>query len=169
MPESTKIWNGKVVHAGVFDFKETYRFMYEWLRAHDYLVLEKKYTEKINARDIKFIEIRWTCYRKISDYFRFRMQLILKCPHVSSAEIQEGSLKVKRDKGEIEIRFDPGVFLDKDYENRWGKNGVLNFFRNLYDKYIIRSRIIYYEDLLKDESDEFSNQIKAFLVLSGKV
>ncbi|MCX6741833.1 MAG: hypothetical protein NTX24_01495 [Candidatus Pacearchaeota archaeon] len=169
MPESKKLWNGKIVHAGIFDFKENYRFMYEWLMSHEYLVLEKKYTEKVKPEGGKFIEIRWTAYRKISNYFRFKMGLILKAPHIAPAEIQEGSMKVKRDKGEIEIRFDPGVFLEKDYENRWGKNGVLNFLRNLYDKYIIRSRIEFYEDMLKDESDEFANQIKAFLILSGKI
>jgi hypothetical protein len=169
MPDSTKIWNGKIVHAGIFDFKENYRFMYEWLRSHDYLVLEKKYTEKVRPDGGKFLEIRWTAYKIISKYFRFKMQLILKAPYMSSAEVQEGSIKVKRDKGEIEIRFDPGVFLETDYENHWGKNKFVKFLRDIYDKYIIRSRIEAYEDMLKDESDEFANQIKAFLVLSGKV
>ena len=128
MPESIKIWNGKVVHAGIFDFKENYRFMYEWLRAHDYLILEKKYTEKMQQEGKKFVEIRWTAYRKISSYFRFRMELILKSPGMAPTEVQEGGIKVKRDKGEIEIRFDGGVYLDKDYENHWGEEWSAAFF-----------------------------------------
>jgi hypothetical protein len=104
--------------------------------------------------------------RKISDYFRFRIRMITRVIRMVSVEVQEEGVKTTKDKGEIEIKFE--AYLEKDYENRWEENAIFKFLRGMYDKYIIKSRIEFYEDKLKDETDEYINQIKAFLVLAGK-
>ncbi|MCL6500432.1 MAG: hypothetical protein K6T16_00125 [Candidatus Pacearchaeota archaeon] len=165
MSELSPVLEGKVVHAGIFDFKEIYRFLYEWFISYDYLVMEKKYSEKITPEG-KDIEIEWLCLRKISDYFRFRVKITIRIIRMTSVEVMRGDIKTKRDKGEIEIKF--GSALERDYENKWESNPITKFFRGIYDKYIIKPRIDAYEDRLATEVEEVVAQAKAFLALEGR-
>jgi hypothetical protein len=166
MSELSPVYGGKVVHSGIFEFKELYRFMYEWFRDYQYLLLEKKYSEKIKA-DGKDVEIEWVCFRKISDYFRFKIAITLRIIKLVSVEVQEGGLKVNRDKGEVEIKF--ASWLEKDWDSKWEQNPISKFLRGVYDRYIIRSRTEHYEDKLKSELDEAMAQFKSFLSLTGNV
>ncbi len=165
MSELSPVYEGKVVHAGVFDFKELYRFLYEWFTSYEYVVMEKKYSEKVKVQG-KDIEIEWLCLRKISDYFRFRIKVTIRILGMIAVELARGGVKIRKDKGEIEIKF--GSFLERDYENKWETNPVAKFLRGIYDKYIIKSRIDAYEDRLGTEVDEVIAQIKAFLALEAR-
>jgi hypothetical protein len=69
-------------------------------------------------------------------------------------------------KGSLEIKFK--VYLEKDYENRWGATAFLKFLRGVYDNYVIRGRISDYEDKIIYEMNEITEQLKAFLVLEAK-
>jgi hypothetical protein len=165
MSELSPVYEGKVVHAGVFDFKTFYNYLYDWLVNYQYIVIEKKYSEKIKAEG-KDVDIEWLCLRKISDYFRFRIKIKMRVIGMASAELVKDGMKLKRDKGEIEISI--GSFLERDYENKWEMNAVNKFLRGLYDKYIIKTRVEDYEGALGGEVQEFIAQVKAFLVLEGK-
>lgn len=165
MAELSPVYAGKIVHAGIFDFKDVYRFLYEWLTSYEYTVIEKKYSEKVKAEG-KDIGIEWLCLRKISDYFRFRIKVSIKVIGMVSVEVMRASVKTTRDKGEIEIKI--GSYLERDYEHKWEVNPFFKFLRGLYDRYIIVSRIEHYEDTLAAEIDEIIAQSKAYLALEGK-
>ncbi len=164
MSELSPVYDGKINHGGIFDFKELYKFMFDWFKDYQYLLHEKKYSEKVKA-DGKELEIEWLCFRKISDYFRFRIRMVARFLRMVSVEVQQEGVTIKRDKSDMEIKF--YTWLERDYENRWEQNPVTKFLRGLYDKYIIRSRIDFYEDKLKDEIDEMMTQTKSFLALSA--
>jgi hypothetical protein len=166
MGELSPVYSGKVVHGGIFDFKEFYKYIYEFWRDYQYFIIEKKYSEKIKA-DGKEVEIEWTLFRRISDYFRFKISITTKVTKLVSVEVQEGGVKMSRDKGEIEVKF--SSWLEKDYDNKWETNPVGKFLRGVYDRYIIRSRAEFYEDKLKSELDEAMAQMKSFLSLTGNV
>ena len=165
MSEISLVYGGKVVHSGIFDFKDVYRFLYEWFMYYSYVVMEKKYSEKIKAEG-KDIEIEWTCLRNISDYFRFRVKVTVRVMGMITVDVMRNGIKTKRDKGEIEINFSSG--LERDYENKWETSPIIKFLRGLYDKYIIKTRIEAYEDRLGVEKDEIIAQIKSYLALEGK-
>ena len=165
MSELSPVYEGKVVHAGIFDFKEIYGFLYEWFTSYEYVVLEKKYSEKIKAQG-KDVEIEWLCLRAISDYFRFRIKIKIRVLGMTTVELVKGGTKIKKNKGEIEIKF--GSYLERDYENKWESNPISKFLRGIYDKYIIKSRIEAYEDRLGTEVDEVIAQTKSFLALEGR-
>jgi len=166
MSELSPVYGGKVVHAGIFEFKEFYRYMYEFWRDYQYLLIEKKYSEKIKAEG-KDVEIEWVMLRKISDYFRFKIAVTTRVTKMVSVEVQEGGVKTSRDKGEIEIKF--ASWLEKDWDNKWEQNPITKFLRGMYDRYIIRSRAEFYEDKLKSELDEAMAQFKSFLALTGNL
>lgn len=165
MSELSPVYEGKVVHAGIFDFKSFYNFLYDFFTYYQYVVIEKKYSEKIKAEG-KDVEIEWLCLRKISDYFRFRIKVGIRILGMTTVEVQRDNIKTKRDKGEIEIKI--ASFLERDYEHKWETNPIAKFLRGIYDKYIIKTTIESYEDALASEVDEAIAQIKSYLALEGK-
>ncbi len=165
MSEVSLVYEGKVVHAGIFDFKSVYQFLYDWFTQYQYAVIEQKYSEKVKPEG-KELEIRWLCLRKISDYFRFQIKLVIRITQMTSVEVVISGVKTKRNKGQIETKFIS--FLERDYESKWESNPISKFFRGIYDKYIIKSRIEAYEDQLSTEVDEVIAQIKSYLALEGR-
>lgn len=165
MVEKDQVFEGKVKHKGIFDYKELYRFCYSWLIDKEYLVKEKEYTEKIHPTG-KEVVIEWEATRKISDYFRFFFKIKWRIMNMKDAEVEIEGVKATLNKGEPEIKLT--AILEKDYEHRWENSGFLKFLRGLYDKYLIRGRIDDYESRIFTEGDEFLAQVKAFLALEGK-
>lgn len=165
MVEKDNVYEGKVRYAGIFDYKEFYRFLYTWLADNEYLITEKKYAEKITPTG-KEIDIIWIAGRKISDYFRFVIKANWRIKGLTDIEVQKEGVKVGMNKGDVEIKF--SAVLEKDYEHRWENSAFLKFLRGIYDRYIIRGRIEGYEDKIFGEVDELIAQAKSFLALEGK-
>jgi hypothetical protein len=164
MAERDQIIEEKIKHAGIFDFKNTYNFVYEWLRNNEYLVEEKAYTEKITPTG-KELEIEWVAFRKISDYFRFVLKFRWLILGLTDVEVNKDGVKVKMNKGVFEVKII--AYLEKDYESRWVATAFSKFLRGLYDKYIIKSRIQQHEDKVAGELLDLVAQIKAYLALEG--
>ncbi len=165
MTEYDKIYETKLKHTGLFNFKELYKFVFEWFSSYQYIVVEKKYEEKVIPEG-KDIEVEWVCLRKISDYFRFRVKVFFRISGMVTVEVQKGNVKVKMNKALVEVKTTG--FLEKDYENRWERNPLAKVLRGVYDRYVIRNRIEQYEDKIAEEIDESMAQIKAFLALEAK-
>lgn len=166
MVEKDALFKSKVKHSGVFDFKETYRILFEWLIDQGYDVNEKSYKENIGAGGAKEIEIEWEAARKVSDYFRFMITAKWKILGMTSVEVEIDGVKQKMNKGQFEIEIKS--ILEKDYEDRWSGKPFVKFLRTMYDKYLIKERTEQYEGKLIGEMDEFVAQCKAFLNLTGK-
>ena len=164
MVEKDNVFSGKVKHTGIFEFKELYRFCYTWLVDQGYFLVEKSYSEKIQATG-KEIEIKWEAYRKISDYFRFVLKVDWRILGMTAVEVEENGKKLKMNKGNTELKV--SAVLEKDYEHRWENNAFSKFLRGMYDKYIIRGRIDQYEEKIFSEADEFITQAKSFLAIEG--
>lgn len=165
MVEKDAVFSGKIRHVGIFNFKEFYRFCYVWFIDKEYWITEKNYTEKITQTG-KEIEIEWNCLRKISDYFRFYINIKWRIVGMKDVEVEQNGKKIIMNKGDVEIRL--SSILEKDYEHRWENNAFYKFLRTMYDRYLIRSRIEQYENKIYEEADEFLAQAKAFIALEGK-
>jgi len=166
MVEKDILFKTKVKHKGLFDFKETYRILYEWLVAEGYDVNEKSYKEVLGPGGAKEIEIEWVALKKVSDYFRFEIDVNWHMIGMTSVEVEIDGVKQPMNKGQFELEVKS--VLQKDYENRWENRPLLKFLRTLYDRYLIRERIEGYEGKLISEMDEFVAQCKSFLQLLGK-
>jgi len=164
MAEKDKIAEKKVKHDGIFNFKETYGFLHTLLTDLGYAVEEKGYGEKTKPEG-KEIDVHWVAKRKISDYFRFILKIDWLV-HMTPVEVVRDGVKIKANKGDIEIKIIG--FLERDYEHKWEATAFLRFLRGVYDRYIIKTTIEgYAEDLISDVN-EMTNQLKAFLVLEAK-
>jgi hypothetical protein len=165
MVEKDVVYKGKVKSSGIFSMSELYEFLYDWVNDEGYKVKEKKYSEKIIG-DVKTIEIQWECEKKISDYFKFQLKSDWLVTGLKKIEVKREDKKISMNSGTVEIKF--GAILLKDYEARWENNPFWKFWRGVYDKYIIRSRIDEYEDKIEEELLELIGQTKAFLALEAK-
>ena len=166
MPEKDSIFSSKVKYNGIFSFRDFYAFCYSWLTEETNLeIAENKYSEKISG-DSKNIEIEWIGTRKVTDYFKFEFKIKFEVTGLIEVEVQENSAKVKTNKGLIKIDL-KGVLV-RDYEGKFEKTASKKFFRSIYEKWVIPSRITEYENKIISECDEFLVQAKAYLDLEGK-
>jgi len=166
MVEKWAVLKGKTRHVGTFDFKETYRVMFEWLWERDYVVNETKYIEILKPNGLKEIDVFWDAWRKISDYFVYLITVRFHPLAMTKIEVEIDGVKQKVDKGDFTIEYSCAII--KDYTNKWGDKGALKTLRNLYDKTIQRERIEKLEvDLITDYNGliEYS---KDFLALMGR-
>jgi len=166
MVELDQLLKSKVKHSGIFDFKETYRILWEWLVDQGYDINEKNYKEVLGAGNAREIEIEWDAVRKVSDYLRNEIKVNWHILGMTSVEVEIDGVKQKMNKGQFEL--EAKCILQKDYDDRWISNPFYKFLRTLYDRYIIPARIDQYEGKLIGEMDEFIAQCKSFLALVGK-
>ena len=165
MSEADTIHKTRIKHRGLFDFKDVYEFGQGWFMDENYDVFERKYVEKLKG-DSKDLEVKWECMKEISDYFRYVIIVEIVVLGIKSVEVQKGNKKIKMDSGLIEIRIKGN--LVKDYENRWENHPFWKFLRGFYDRYLIRTRVEYYEERLMEEVIDFSTQLKSFLGIETK-
>jgi len=165
MAEKKQQFKEAVKHIGFFHYRDVYAFCYGWLKDNNYDVSEDEYTERLTSRG-KEIIIKWVAKKKVSDYFRNIMEVRWHILYMEEAEVMREGKKFKTNKGEVKITV-TGI-LERDYEENWSKSPLYKWMRGIYDKYIIRSTMDQYEDKVIEESDEFVEQVKAFLTLEGK-
>ncbi|MEM1577698.1 MAG: hypothetical protein QXM27_01655 [Candidatus Pacearchaeota archaeon] len=164
MGEIDKIYETKVKYGGIFDFKNIYTLIFEWLSDMGYFVVEKEYSEKIKAEG-KEIEIKWICTKKVTDYFRFIINVNWRIDNLQEIEITKEK-KIRTNKGNIEIKF--SAILERDWQNKYEVSPFHKFLRAVYEKYIIPNRIEQMEGKVTEEVLDIVNNIKAYLILEGK-
>lgn len=165
MAEKDTQFSGKLRQKGIFNFRDFYNFAHALLKEEGYRIQEKNYTEGIKG-DSKKIEIRWVALKKVSDYFRYMIQVDWLVLNMKNVEVQKEGKKIKMNSGDIELRI-KGILI-KDYEHKWEDNPFFKILRGIYDRYIIRSRLEKYEDNVLDETEEFIAQCKSYLSIEGK-
>src|SRR3989344_3904404 len=133
MVEVDKVYESKIKFAGIFDFKEVYNYIFMWLSDYGYgFIEETKYTEKIKPEG-KEMEIIWNARKKVSDYFRFYINMRWIILGMTTVDIEKGGVKTRANKGVVEIKFTR--YLEKDYEHRWETSAASKFLRGVYDRY----------------------------------
>lgn len=164
--EKETIFSSQIKYLGIFSLKDYYQFCYDWLTEQIGLTLiENKYSEKLN-KDAKDIDIEWTAFRKVTDYFKFEFKIKYKIIALKNVEIVQNNAKVKTNQGEVKLMLKGNII--RDYDGKFEKDSFRKFLRSIYEKWVIASRIEQFEDKLTGECDEFLNQAKAFLDLEGK-
>ncbi|MEK6914217.1 MAG: hypothetical protein AABW83_01060 [Nanoarchaeota archaeon] len=165
MSEKDSIYKGKIIQKGIFNFKDVYGFLYDYLVDENYDVTETKYVEKLEG-NTKNLEIIWNATKEVSDYFKFEITATWAVLGLKKVKVKKDDQEIVMDSGSIEIKFTASLI--KDYESRWENNSVLKFMRGMYDRYIIRSRIDSYEVKIWGEVNEITTQTKSFLAIEGQ-
>lgn len=163
--EKDRIFKGNVKQKGIYNFKDLYEFLYDYLLDQNFDIFETKYTEKVEGES-KNLEIVWTATREISDYFRIEIRLHWFVFGMKKIKVKKEGKEITMDSGTIEIKMEG--YLQKDFENRWENHPFWKFLRGLYDRYIIKSRVNDHEIKVFEETNEVATQAKSFLAVEGR-
>jgi len=155
----------KVEHTGLFSFKDFYAFAHNWFKEERYGVDEEKYVEKVkgNKRDIN---IEWKVTKEVSDYFKIEYRVKFKIIGLTEVEVEIDGEKKQMNQGNVEVEI-KGALI-RDPQSKYDTSAFNRFIREIYNKYIIPSRIDQNKDLIKDDTVKFKDELKAFLELSGR-
>jgi hypothetical protein len=167
MVEKDTIIKEQFRYNGMADFKDTYEYAHAWLKDEDYAINEEKYEEVAKPGDAKEIRVKWVCNKKITDYFRIALEIKWQILNMTDVEVEIDGKKKKMNKfSELKIEL-KGV-LEKDYNSKWGAKGFNKFLREVYNKYIIPQRTEEMEIKTVEIVQEFKEEMKSYLNLTGK-
>ena len=167
MAEKEIICSSSMQSTGFFQFSDFYKFCYDWLIEETELEIfsEDKYKEKLIG-DAKDIEIKWTGIREVTDYFKFQVEVKFDVKGLKNVEVTQEGKKVKMNQGRVKVEV-KGILV-RDYKGKFETNAFYKFWRGIYEKWVIPSRIEQFEARLAGDCNEFLNQAKAYLDLEGK-
>jgi len=165
MAETDTVFKGKVKQTGIFNFKDIYGFLYDYLMEEKYDVHESLYQEIVKPGDTKELHITWVATQPISDYFKFEIKASWLILGMKKIKVKKGNEEVAMNSGSVEITFTAN--LVKDHNNAW-KNSGFKFLRDMYDKFFIRTIIEDYQIKLYEDVNDAIVQAKSFLTIEGQ-
>ena len=165
MPEKDLVIKEKIEHTGLFDFPAFYSYAHSWFVNELYGVIEEKYSEKVsgNKRDLL---IEWKAAKKLSDYFKIEIAVKYEITDMTEVEAEIDGKTKKMNNGKVVAEI-KGALI-KDYESKWETSVFSKFAREIYNKYIIPSRVFAMNDKTGEDVKKFKEELKAFLELSGR-
>lgn len=165
MAEKDLVIKEKLEHSGIFDFKGLYGYAHSWLKEEGYGVTEDKYSESVTG-NTRFIQVEWSISKKVSDYFKFEVSVKYEISGLTDVEVEIDGQRKKMNKGKVSIDF-KGTLVT-DHESKWESSPTNRFLRDVYNKFIIPSRISNMKDRLSGDVRSLKEDIKEFLDLTGK-
>jgi len=161
MAEINPILKAKVRKIGLFDFKETYRVLFEWLAEKGYSVDETKYLEVIQSGGLKEIDVFWEANKNFSKYFKFRITVRFHPLAFKAVEIDVNGVKQKMNQADFTV--ENACLIIKDYDTSWDSSDMFHRLRIMYDKYLVSERYEAMQNEMITEFEEFIAYMKAFL------
>ncbi|MEK6859028.1 MAG: hypothetical protein AABX53_03920 [Nanoarchaeota archaeon] len=166
MVEKDTVVKEKLKYAGLLDLEQAYKFAYEWLKKEDLNVIEDSYSEKVKSNG-KELEIEWTASKKVTDYFKITVKIKWRILGLTDVEVEIDGRKKKMNKA-ADLSIELKSLLEKDYSNKWEGSAFNKFIKEVYNKYVIPQRTDKKEDDARDIVQNFKEEMKAFLELTGR-
>ena len=165
MAEKEQVIKEKVEHSGYFDFKGFYSFAHSWLKEENYGVEEEKYSETVSG-DSRNIVFEWKATKTLSDYFKNELKMRFEVKELKDVEVEVDGKKKKMNKGKLTVEVKGNLIRDPG--SKWDITPWYRFLRDVYNKYIIASRVEGSSDRIAGDVIKFKEEIKAYLELSGR-
>ena len=163
MPEQKLVVEGiEVGYEGIFNIKEIYKIIDDWVKDYDYDKVEKVSTEYVRPEG-KYVELILEPEKKVSDFVKNIIKVKIIARNLKDVEIEQDGMKKSMQEGNMLITF-TGV-LETDYEGKWEQKASIFFLRVLVDKYIYKFYTDKFESGLARDVNELSTQVKSFLNL----
>ena len=146
----------KVEYEGQFDLDEFYSLIKNWLENKGFFILPKEYSGKEKSK----FKTKWTAVKTVDDFNQYVIESTIKgesIKHVTSKnkDLVEGIISISLD-----------ASMEHDYEGKTENKPFFKFFKEIYDKFIEKSRQSKYEKELKNYTLDLINEIKAYFNLN---
>ena len=167
MAEKDTVFSRSVKYTGILSFKDFYKFCHDWLSDEiGLIVIEEKYSEIVKG-DSKDLKIKWAPFRKLTDYFKFEMEVEFVIYGLKKVQVNRDGKETGMDQvASFEVKV-KGLLV-RDYESKFETSGFAKSMRGIYEKWIIPSRVDEFEGKIIGRCDEFLGQTKAYLDLEGR-
>ena len=155
--------NLKIQYVSVVDYDDFYKKIVRWFELKGYSFREVEYRDIEDAKGKSF-EIIWEATNNVDDYAKFVIKMETMALGFQKLEMEKDGKKIKTNKANFTIKIDSKIIMD--YQDQFG-NGFKKILREMYDKYIIPSRISNYKQSLEDDTNELMAEIKSFFAMFG--
>ncbi len=152
----------KIKQDSIFDFDELYKRLFSWFEVSDYDFHEKAYEKHDMGNGVDNLKIYWIATKEIDKYVKFVIEMNFFLIGLQKAEIEKEGVKIKTNKGTMEIRL--SAYLIKDYDDKLKKR-VGDYGRKVYEKFMIRHRLDDYEVRLSKETHLLMDEVKSFVAM----
>ena len=144
--------------SGIIPIDDLYKTLNKWARAYGYKIIEREHRTLADPdkRNHTFI---WTLERKVTDYVRNKIDVEIKAKNLREVKVKNA--KRRYYKGSIDFMF--STYIEKDYEDSYGKNPTVKFLREVFDKYVTETKTKAFEKEVLKERDKLIAEIRAFL------
>lgn len=159
MPERDFV--GEIVKynfSGIIPIDELYKAIFKWAKLYGYKIIEKEHKTALSPEKKDHV-FNWTIEKKVTDYIKFKIDTEIKVK--SLKEVKTKAAKKKYYRGDINFFFI--TYFEKDYEDVHGKNPLVKFTREVFDKYITESKMQRLEKEIIRDRDKLISEVKAFL------
>ncbi len=149
---------------GLFSMKEVFRIIDKYFRSKAF---DKKlvFDEEYHTERGKYIHVKAEYYKKTDSYVRLQTRLWIYANDLIEVEKEVDGVKIKTNQGKLNIMFD--AFLQTDYFGIFDDTLPVYFlFRVLYEQYLNRPRIAYWEGVLKHVTTELKTELAGYLNLN---
>lgn len=162
MAERRTIVSGRQFHyKGLFNAKELYQLIDTWFADNGFGDrVEVEHMEKV-TKTHKQIEIYYQPYKKVSDYAKIEIRLLIKIFDLKKQIVEYEGRKVNINEGDLNIEFDG--YVTTDYEGRWVNKPSYFFWRTMMDKFFFKSYSSIPEKQVTDLVQELYNHIRQYL------
>lgn len=150
-------------YEGLFSMKEVIRIIDKYFRTKGF---DKKiyFDEQYDDGRAKYIHLKTEYYKKTDSYVRLQTRLWIYANDLIDVEKDVDGVKIKTNYGKLAITFD--AFLQTEYLSLFSdKKPVYFLFRVIYEQYLNRGRIAYWEGVLRHVINELKTEIAGYLNL----
>jgi hypothetical protein len=160
-----KVFKGKLKQVANFNLKTVYEFIYDHLSDEGWDIHENIFRQKTLGENLREGTIDWTVTKDVSDYFKYEMKIIWILLAVKDVKVMVDGQETKMQNGTLELNFDAS--LVKDHQDRWN-DSFAKSMREVYDNFIIRTRIEDYEVDLFEQVNDIIATVKSYLAIEGQ-
>ena len=161
----------RVKHRGLFNMKELYTMIHEWLIQEEYATRTDSdfpeiyylHRETQTSGDEAWIWWRLEKVPTNSTYYRYVLDIDFHLILMREAEVIHQGKKFKTNWGEVEIKI--WGKLEGDYQHKWRKHPILKHFEELFRKRIFKSSFEMHKNEFYREIYRLQNAIKEYLKL----
>lgn len=144
---------------GTFNYKEVHGRIHDFLLKMGYTFAETKHVEK-DKESGKEIESEWSGFRKVTSYVKFKIDVSILLRDYREITVEEDGKKIKTGLGRLEVTFN--AEMEKNYAGMFSerKGEFTNLLKEMYEKYLVKRKLEYYEDKLKAEVLDLCEAVK---------
>ncbi|MDD5178090.1 MAG: hypothetical protein PHT54_02310 [Candidatus Nanoarchaeia archaeon] len=148
--------NARSRMVGVMELKEFYKCVKRWLDFEGYsegksggkLFDEEYYKHAFKEGGFVNIDIKWMATKKANPYITYKIELIWLLVAITKVEVIVDGKKLKKDKGDFEIRMT--AWIEKDYTKLtkgtpWG----FKWMQDLWERFIMKKEVEDHEEELR--------------------